>query len=496
MSELNSVGQGITPDILISLSNLSSDEIFTPPNLANEVLDLLPIECWDNPNLIFLDPCSKSGVFLREITKRLFLKIPKNYFTSNQDRIDHILSSQVFGIPVSALTSHVVKRTLYNSRSANSDSSITKIFTNSDGNIFFPKSKHEFVNNKCTMCGVNSKNIEQAHISPFLHDESLFQKFVDKTNVVVTAPPFQIFDGGGVGSSAIPVYHRYVIKALALNAEHTIVIIPSRWINGGKGLEDFRKLLSERSDVCSIIDFFDSRDVFPSVQLAGGICIIYFKKNHNGPLNYTIRKENDDLTNKKYMFQFSDNFVRDPKSSEIVSKIRDSFDEFMDTIVRSRNPFNIPSNYQDDVNGDIQVYTSNGFLRINKERLLGKNIHTYKTILSKASNESSSYSSRDGTKRIFAKIDILKPNQVCSESYLVIEEFDTLERAELMANYLRSKFCRFLVSTVLQTQNITKSSFCHVPHVFDFFESDEQIYKYFNLNDEEINYIERSIRTH
>ena len=458
-------------------------------------MDLLPQECWENSKFLFLDPSSKSGVFLREITKRLYLKLP-DIFTSKQERIDHILSQQVFGIPVSSLTSHVVKRTLYKSRSANSKSSLTKTFSNADGNILFPNSKHEFINKKCKMCGVNSKNQEQAHLSPFLHNNSLFQEFKNNTNVIVTAPPFQIFDGGGVGSSAIPVYHRYVIKALELKADHTIVIIPSRWINGGKGLEDFRKLMSSRTDVFKIIDFFDSRDVFPSVQLAGGICIIYFKKNHDGPVDYTIRKENQDITNKKYMFQFSDNFVRDPKSAEIVIKIRDRNKNFMDLIVRSRNSYNIPSNFQGDIIGDIQVYSSKGFLKIKKEKIESKNINSYKTILSKASNESSSYSSSDGTKRIFSKIDILKPNQVCTESYLVIEEFDSLESAELMANYLKSKFCRFLVSTVLHTQNITKSSFCHVPHVFRIFQSDQQIYEYFKLNDDEIRYIEKSIRTH
>jgi site-specific DNA-methyltransferase (adenine-specific) len=495
MSEAESKNLGLSPDILISLSNLSSDEIFTPPNLANEVLDLLPPECWTNPKLLFLDPSSKSGVFLREITKRLNLNLP-NIFASTQDKIDHILSQQVFGIPVSSLTSHVTKRTLYNSRNANSESSLTKIFSNESGNILFPKSKHEFLNNKCKMCGVNSKNEDQAHLSPFLHNLSLFEKFKNNTNVIVTAPPFQIFDGGGVGSSAIPVYHRYVIKALELNADHTIVIIPSRWINGGKGLDEFRNLISNRTDVYKIIDFFDSREVFPSVQLAGGICIIYFKKSHDGSLDYTIRKENYDITNKKYMFQFADNFVRDPKSAEIVSKIRNRNKIFMDSIVRSRNPFNISSNFNGDIEGDVSVYTSKGLLKIKKEKFEYKNLDKFKTILSKASNESSSFTSSDGTKRIFAKIDILEPNQVCSESYLVIEEFDSKENAELMANYLKSKFCRFLVSTVLHTQNITKSSFCHVPHIFNLYQSDQQIYEYFKLNEEEINYIEKTIRIH
>ena len=65
------------PDVLSCLANLSNDEVFTPPEVANRMLDLLPQELFRSPDTTFLDPACKSGVFLREIAKRLLVGLEK-----------------------------------------------------------------------------------------------------------------------------------------------------------------------------------------------------------------------------------------------------------------------------------------------------------------------------------------------------------------------------------------------------------------------------------
>tara|TARA_Y100001978_G_C23582437_1_gene379669 strand:+ start:71 stop:478 length:408 start_codon:yes stop_codon:yes gene_type:complete len=128
------------PDILSCLSNLSNDEVFTPPILANEMLDKLPAEYWNDKTKKFLDPVSKSGVFLREITKRL-LEGLENQIPNMEDRLNHILNNQVFGIGITKLTSEISRRTLYCSKRGNGPYSIVK-FKDEEGNIKYFPTKH------------------------------------------------------------------------------------------------------------------------------------------------------------------------------------------------------------------------------------------------------------------------------------------------------------------------------------------------------------------
>ncbi|MDY6381639.1 MAG: restriction endonuclease, partial [Bacteroidales bacterium] len=142
------------PDILNCLANLSNDEVFTPPNVVSDMLDLLPKDLWTNPKATFLDPFTKSGVFLREITKRLNEGL-KPLFPDTQERINHILSKQVFGIAITELTSLLSRRSVYCCKTANSDKSIATCFSNEQGNIIYKRVKHNFINGKCEFCGAN-----------------------------------------------------------------------------------------------------------------------------------------------------------------------------------------------------------------------------------------------------------------------------------------------------------------------------------------------------
>jgi len=129
------------PDILTCLANLSNDEVFTLPKTAQEMLNSLPEDIWSNKNIKLLDPFTKSGVFLREATKRFMIGL-ENEFPDSEERINHILKNQIFGIAITELTSLISRRTLYCAKNANSNLSVANVFNTDDGNIFYKNQIH------------------------------------------------------------------------------------------------------------------------------------------------------------------------------------------------------------------------------------------------------------------------------------------------------------------------------------------------------------------
>ena len=202
---------GHNPDVLTCMANLSSDEVFTPPELANQMLDTLAQSwassnsgesIWSNKEVTFLDPCTKSGVFLREIVKRLndglTIEIP-----DLTERINHILTKQVFGIGITELTSLLARRSVYCSKYANGIHSIARTFTNDNGNIWFERIGHTWEGSKCRYCSApkvvldRSADVEN-YAYPFIHTSDIktwiTEKFGGKMqfDVVIGNPPYQM----------------------------------------------------------------------------------------------------------------------------------------------------------------------------------------------------------------------------------------------------------------------------------------------------------------
>ena len=307
------------PDVLSCLANLSNDEVFTPPSIANAMLDMLPPHLFKNPETKFLDPVCKSGVFLREITKRLIEgladKIP-----DLQERIDHILHKQVYGIAITELTSLLTRRTLYCTKYANSPYSVSK-FDSVTGNIRYKSIPHTWKNGKCIFCGASQGQYDrekdlETHAYEFIHIHKPQEIFKGMNfDVIIGNPPYQLSDGGDLSArqrgGATPIYHEFIEQSLKLNPNYLIMITPSRWFSGGRGLDKFRKKMICNTHIKILVDYPVSSECFSGVEIKGGISYFLWDKNYTGKCTIsTVRNGNISTLKRSLNEDNQDIFIR------------------------------------------------------------------------------------------------------------------------------------------------------------------------------------------
>lgn len=496
------------PDVLSCLANLSSDEVFTPPKLANEILDLLPKEIWKDKNATFLDPVSKSGVFLREITKRL-LEGLKDEIPDLQQRIDHILDKQVFGIGITELTSLLSRRSLYCSKNANITDKfkycIVSVFNDEKGNIFFNQTEHTWKNGRCSFCGASQSEYEreqgfETHAYQFIHN-NLPDKIKNmKFDVIIGNPPYQLNDGGGRDSGAVPLYHKFIFQAKKLNPQYLTMIIPARWYSGGKGLDEFREEMLNDKRIAQIHDFSETSDCFPGVNIRGGVCFfLWDKENKTDPKIFNYKSGKIISSTVRPLLQKNSKvFIRHNQAISIIDKVMKFKENTYESIVNSRKPFGLSSNFSDFTKektkkNNIALYKIGGVGYVNENQIPNKKdlISKIKVLVSKASPGGDEY-----PHKIISSPIIALPNSCCTETYLIVDVVKNTKQAENLSNYMKTNFFRFMMSLVKNTQNISRGVFAFVPiQNLDESWTDEKLYKKYKLTKEEIGFIESMIRS-
>lgn len=486
------------PDVLTCLANLSNDEVFTPPDVANKMLDQLPEELWSNKNITFLDPCTKSGIFLREITKRLLVGLEYE-IPDLQERIDHILTKQVFGIGITELTAQLSRRSIYCSRNANQEFSITDSFKNNHGNIYYKNIEHTWKNLKCIYCGAskdlfNRKDFLEQHAYDFIHTDNPKELFNMKFDVIIGNPPYQL-DDGGFGKSAKPLYNIFIENAIKLDPKFLSMIVPSRWFAGGKGLNDFRERMLNDRRIKTLVDFTDSRDCFPSVDIAGGVNYFLWDRNYDGRCKVITNHKKKIYEGDRYLNEFS-TLIRFSIAVDILRKVKIKEEQTYDNFVSATNPFGLKTNDLFQKDGDFDYLTSKGLGKISKNRVLRNNdiINSWKLITSKASHDHAGQPDKKGMRRVLSKLEILEPNKICSGSYIVVNSFSSKDQALNCKAYMKSKFARFLISLRSFSQDITKDRFSFVPlQNYEKIVDDNYLNRKYNLNSDEINFINNTI---
>ncbi|MFQ1047274.1 Eco57I restriction-modification methylase domain-containing protein [Avibacterium paragallinarum] len=490
------------PDVLSCLANLSSDEVFTSPLLANKMLDLIPPHFFCDPTKTFLDPCSKSGVFLREIAKRL-IKGLESHFPDLQERLNHIFTQQLFGIGITTLTAQLSRRSLYCSREANGQYSVCTAFDDENGNIFYRTLAHQWENGRCTECGASQEVFDrddklESHAYHFIHSYSpFFEQYKHmKFDVIIGNPPYQLSDGGAQ-ASARPIYQKFVEQAKALQPEYLVMIIPARWYAGGKGLDEFRSAMLQDQQIRQLHDFPNSQDCFMGVVIEGGICYFLWQKGSTGEAEIFTYESNNVISQARRYLQEENMeiFIRSNEAIEIYHKVKAFNEPSFSELISSRKPFGFDTSfkgYAQTKDNTVKFYAnsainyiSRGEVKINREW-----IDKYKVLISYAYGMGSS-----PPFQVINKPFVVQPNSCCSETYLVIGPFDDQATAENVISYMNTRFFRFIVYLKKNTQHATAKVYQLVP-MQDFTQSwnDEKLYAKYGLNAEEIAFIEAMVR--
>ena len=488
------------PDVLTCLANLSNDEVFTPPVVVNRMLDLLPAELWRNPDARFLDPVSKTGVFLREIAKRLMVGLCER-IPDRQQRADHIFTRQLFGLAITELTALLSRRSVYCSKQANGPYSVCTAFHDADGNIRFRSTEHTWQNGRCRYCGASREVYDrddtlESHAYEFIHTENPETIFPDmKFDVIIGNPPYQLSDGGN-GASASPLYHRFVRQAQKLKPRYLTMIIPSRWFGGGKGLDDFRREMLNDNHIRVLVDYENASDCFPGVDIAGGVCYFLWDRDNPGLCDVVNIRNNETRHSVRALNEF-DTFIRHDRAASIVRKVCAFGEPMMSNMVSSSKPFGLRTFVRPQESGDILLRWQNGEGPYRRDEItVGRElIDKWKVITSYVGYDHAGNPGKDGKRRVFSKIDILPPGTICTETYLVVGSFDTEQEATNLVAYMRTLFFRFLVAQCMYSHHITKEAYRLVP-IQDFSQSwtDEKLYAKYGITDEEIKFIESMVR--
>ena len=485
------------PDVLTCIANLSSDEVFTPPKLANQILNLLPADIWSDKGVKFLDPGCKSGVFLREITRRLDKGLEKQ-IPDRQKRINHIFKNQLYGLAVTELTAFLSRRSVYCSKTANGKYSVCESFAEPQGNIRFKRVEHTWENGRCVFCGASRQEYDRSkeletHAYQFIHTKKPEDIFKMKFDVIIGNPPYQLSDAGDSAGSS-PIYNVFVEQAKKLNPRCLSMIIPSRWFAGGKGLDNFRDTMLHDCRISRLVDYPIASDVFPGVKVIGGVCFFLWERDYSGQCQVTTHMNDMSDTMTRPLDQF-DTFVRFNKAISILEKVAAKKYPLMSSQVSRQKPFGLRTFVRPQKQGGITLFANKAVGKISKSEITSgtEMLNSWKVLISMGYGEGGE--ARDYPRMIMGKPIIAPPQSACTETYIVVGVYETETEATCLAIYLRTKFLRFLVGLRKNTQHITKDRFAFAPLLpMTKTWTDQKLYSHFGLSKDEIAFIESMVR--
>ena len=510
--------RGRNPDVLTCIANLSNDEVFTPPEFANRMLDTLAAawaadhdgaNLWADKSVKFLDPCTKSGVFLREITTRLTLGLADE-IPSLWDRVDHILTKQVFGIGITHLTSLLARRSVYCSKHADGEHSIAKSFASDFGNIWFQRMEHKWAGGKCAYCGANQGTYDrgsglETHAYAFIHTDDINARIIElfgdgmQFDVIIGNPPYQL-DDGGHGSSAAPIYQLFVEKALDLDPRYAVFVTPSRWMAGGKGLDKYRARMLHDKRMRDIVDYPKLYEGFPGVKIRGGISYFLWDRDHVGPC--TVQTIWDGRPTGPAVARHLDAYdilVRRNEAIPILEKVRAKSEPTLEARVSSQKPFGLRTFFHGKPNSEglkepVKLFGSQKISWVARSEIPTNSlwIDNWKVLMTRVQGTSAAIETKFLSKPIIAE-----PGTACTESYVVAGLFETETEASNYASYLRTRFARFLVSLRKSTQDAPKNVYAFIPDIpLDQEWTDAKLYERYGLTNDEIAFIGSQVAEH
>ena len=495
------ITQNYNPDVLTCLANLSNDEVFTPPAVVNKMLDLLPTELWSNPDAKFLDPVSKTGVFLREIAKRLMVGLEEQ-IPDVQERANHIFGTQLYGLAITELTALMSRRSVYCSKFANGEYSICTAFDDEQGNIRYEPTAHTWQGERCIYCGASQEVYDrgealESHAYKFIHTDNPKKLFPDmKFDVIIGNPPYQLSDGGN-NASATPIYNKFVENAKKLKPRYLSMIIPARWYAGGRGLDSFRDEMLNDKRIRVLVDYFDSTECFAGIDLSGGVCYFLWDRDNEGLC--CVRTNRNGLISEAkrgLLMRNSTSFIRFNEAVTILEKIQKHNESQMSSQVSNQRPFGFRTFFHgeecptDEKNVKIYGNKSIGFVSLEDITVNKNAVSEYKVYISRVYGERG-----DFPYLMLGKPFIGEPNSCCTETYVMIGPYANKKRAENVISYIKTKFFRFLVLLKKNTQDAPARVYSFVPvQNFDESWTDEKLYAKYGLTEDEIAFIESMIR--
>jgi len=511
--------RGRNPDVLTCIANLSNDEVFTPPEFANRMLDTLAVawaanhhgaNIWADKDVRFLDPCTKSGVFLREITSRLVKGLTKE-MPDLQARVEHILTKQVFGIGITQLTALLARRSVYCSKHAKGSHSIARTSTSDDGNVWFRRTEHSWDKGRCEYCGASETTYERGdardtHAYAFIHADDIKAQAAEwfggdmQFDVIIGNPPYQLASDGGTRD--VPIYQIFVEQAKQLEPRYLTMVIPSRWMAGGLGLTDFRQVMLSDTRIRDLVDYPNAAEVFPSVGINGGVCYFLWDATYDGPCSVTSVRGGDVNGPTSRSLNEFDVLVRDSRALDILRKVLAHNEASVNTILARDKEFGWTSNFdgfhEKQRKGDLPLYyirtmkRAVGYIARKEVTKSQHLIDTWKVLVPKVG--SGRERERSGVDLVLGPSLVAPSPSVCTQSFLFFF-VSSREEAESLQSYYTTRFFRFLVSLRKITQDATHSTYHWVPmQKWNRTWTDAALYKKYGITKEESAFIESMIR--